>query len=73
MFSVKNKTIIVTGASGVIGSAISVALAKKGARIIALGRNSEKLQVTFEQLPKLSKNHLQMVILEAASHPYIST
>lgn len=61
MFSVKNKTIIVTGASGIIGSAISVALAKEGARIIALGRNEEKLQAAFEKLSVFGNNHLQIV------------
>ncbi|MCG6189943.1 SDR family oxidoreductase [Maribellus maritimus] len=61
MFSVKNRTIIVTGASGVIGFAISEALAKKGARIIALGRNKEKLNKSFEQLASFGTEHLQMV------------
>lgn len=59
MFSVKNKTIIVTGASGVIGSAVSTALAKKGAQVIALGRNEEKLQATFKKISAFSSNHLQ--------------
>ena len=61
MFSVKNKTIIITGASGVIGSAISVALAKKGARIVALGRDKKKLQATFEKLSVFGNHHLQLV------------
>ncbi|HKI88884.1 MAG TPA: SDR family oxidoreductase [Draconibacterium sp.] len=61
MFSVKSKTIIVTGASGVIGSAISVALAKKGARIVALGRDKKKLQATFEKLSVFGNHHLQLV------------
>jgi NADP-dependent 3-hydroxy acid dehydrogenase YdfG len=50
MFSVKNKTIIVTGASGVIGSAVSAALAKNGARMILLGRSEKKLQETFHRI-----------------------
>ena len=61
MFSVKNKTIIVTGSSGVIGTAISVALAKKGARLIILGRNEKKLQATFSIISEYSENHLQFV------------
>ena len=61
MFSVKNKTIIITGASGVIGSAISMGLAKKGARIIALGRNKEKLKVAFDKLSVFGKEHLQIL------------
>ena len=61
MFSVKNKTIIITGSSGVIGSAICSALANKGARIIALGRNTEKLQITLNQLNKNEKHHLNII------------
>ncbi len=61
MFSVKGKTIIITGASGVIGSAISVALAKNGAQVIILGRNEKKLQSTFNDISKYGKNHMQFV------------
>ena len=61
MFSVKDKTIIVTGASGVIGSTISVALAKNGARVIILGRNEKKLHETFRRISEIGNNHLQFV------------
>ena len=59
MFSVKNKNIIVTGASGVIGSAISAALAKNGARLAILGRSENKLQNTFNKINKFGTEHLQ--------------
>lgn len=59
MFSVKNKNIIVTGASGVIGSAISVALAKNGAKLVILGRNEKKLQITFNKISEFKNEHLQ--------------
>jgi len=61
MFSVKDKIIIVTGASGVIGSAISVALAKNGAQVVILGRNEKKLQDTFAKISKTGGNHKQFV------------
>ncbi len=69
MFSVKGKTIIITGASGVIGSAISVALAKNGAQVIILGRNEKKLQSTYNNISKYGENHLQFVcdVLEVKS------
>lgn len=59
MFSVKNRNIVVTGASGIIGSTIAIELAQKGARIVVLGRNYEKLQNTFNQLNQISSGHLQ--------------
>ncbi len=59
MFSVENKTIIVTGASGVIGAAISVALAKNGAQVVILGRNAKKLQSVFDIIVEFGENHKQ--------------
>lgn len=61
MFSVKNKNIIVTGASGVIGSAISLALAARGANVIILGRTAKKLEVVYNQLSGFGNNHYQMI------------
>jgi NAD(P)-dependent dehydrogenase (short-subunit alcohol dehydrogenase family) len=59
MFTLKDKTIIFTGASGVIGSAISEALAKNGATLILLGRNKEKLQLTFNKISGHGEQHMQ--------------
>jgi len=59
MFSVKHKNIIVTGASGVIGTAICVALAKNGAQLAILGRSENKLQNTFKEISKFGNGHLQ--------------
>ena len=58
MFSVAGRKIIVTGASGVIGSAISVALAERGARLAILGRNENKLKNAAERIEKFGNNHL---------------
>jgi NAD(P)-dependent dehydrogenase (short-subunit alcohol dehydrogenase family) len=43
LFSVKNKIIMVSGATGVLGKAIAKHLASEGAQIIVLGRNPEKV------------------------------
>lgn len=48
-FSLKNKTILVTGASSGIGRAIAVECSKLGAKVIVSGRNSERLLETTEQ------------------------
>ncbi|GMN03560.1 3-oxoacyl-[acyl-carrier-protein] reductase [Erythrobacter sp. MTPC3] len=50
MFSLSGMNALVTGASGGIGSAIAMALAKQGARIALSGSNGEKLRVFREQL-----------------------
>lgn len=49
-FSLEGKTILVTGASSGIGRATAVECFKLGATVIALGRNQERLQETFDQL-----------------------
>lgn len=43
LFSVKNKIIIISGATGVLGKAISKHLANEGAQLIILGRNPDKV------------------------------
>ncbi len=44
MFDLSNKTALVTGATGAIGSAIVRALHKQGAVVVATGTNKEKLE-----------------------------
>ena len=50
-----NKTVLLTGASGGIGSAIATMLAKQGARLLLVGRDLEKLQRLQEQLNEFNK------------------
>ncbi|NQZ48534.1 MAG: 3-oxoacyl-[acyl-carrier-protein] reductase [Erythrobacter sp.] len=50
MFSLRGMNALVTGASGGIGSAIAIALAKQGARIALSGSNGDKLRAFREQL-----------------------
>lgn len=49
-FSLKGKTILVTGASSGIGKAVAVECSKMGARIIITGRNLDKLKDTSQKL-----------------------
>jgi len=48
--SLKDKTILVTGASSGIGMQTAIMAAKLGARLVVSGRNREKLEDTFDQL-----------------------
>jgi len=56
----KNKqTILIAGATGNIGKAAAVALVKRGARVVILGRSHDKLQATKDSIfVKLSKPEL---------------
>ena len=49
-FSLKGKTILITGASSGIGRACAVECSKAGAFILAFGRNKERLQETIQGL-----------------------
>lgn len=44
LFSVKDKVVVITGATGVLGSAISLHFAAEGAKVAILGRNMEKAE-----------------------------
>ena len=47
---VENKTIVVTGAGGGIGSELAYALLQKGARVIATDINEENLKLFQQQV-----------------------
>lgn len=49
-FSLEGKTILVTGASSGIGKATAIECSKLGARVIALGRNEDRLKETMSQM-----------------------
>lgn len=50
MNSLNGKVVLVTGASGYLGSAMARALYQQGASLVLLGRDSQKLRLTFEDL-----------------------
>lgn len=61
-FSLEGKTILVTGASSGIGAATAVECSKMGASIIAMGRNEQRLEETFNNLDvSFSQTHLLKV------------
>lgn len=57
-FSLQGKRILVTGASSGIGQQIAITCAQRGASVIVTGRNTERLQKTFECLP--GQDHLKI-------------
>lgn len=58
-FSLKGKTILVTGASSGIGQATAIECSKMGAHVVITGRNVERLQETFSQLE--GEGHKQVI------------
>ncbi|WP_181304550.1 SDR family oxidoreductase [Rufibacter sp. XAAS-G3-1] len=41
-FSLKDKVIVITGATGILGAALTLAVAKAGAKVAVLGRNQQR-------------------------------
>ncbi len=56
-FRLTNKAIIVTGASSGIGRQCAIACSKLGAKVILIGRNTERLKDTLESMDK-HQDHL---------------
>ena len=52
LFDITGKVAIITGATGGFGSAISMALAMAGAKVMATGRSEDKLKALVEKIEK---------------------
>ena len=58
-FTLEGKAVLVTGASSGIGRATAIECSKMGAQVVITGRNSERLQDTFNSLE--GEGHQQIV------------
>jgi len=56
----KNKVVIITGASSGIGKACAIAYANKGANIVIAARNVEKLNIVAEKIKKIGAEVLSV-------------
>lgn len=56
-FSLKGKTVLITGASSGIGKATAIVSSKMGATIIATGRNEQRLLETVSQMDGVDNHH----------------
>lgn len=65
--SLKDRKLIVTGASSGIGQAIAIRASREGASVIALGRNTEKLAETLSLLEGTGHSSLKLELAESAS------
>ena len=52
MFSIQDKIIIITGATGALGGAIALSMAKAKGKIVILGRNDDLLTQSLSELRK---------------------
>lgn len=66
MFNLKDKTALITGASGGIGKAIAQALYKQGAKVALTGRNKDALENLAKELGDASRVHVIVGDLSSA-------
>lgn len=71
LFSVKNKVVVITGGTGVLGKAIAAYLAKEGAKVVVLGRRAEAGNAIVDEIRKeggeamfLTTNVLDQTVVE---------
>lgn len=58
-FSVRDKVVVITGGSGVLGSSLADSFIEGGARVVVLSRNQEKIdKVVFDLEAKSSPDHV---------------
>lgn len=50
LFSIDDKIIVVSGATGVLGSTMTAYLAGQGARVVAMGRNPDKINALIAEI-----------------------
>jgi retinol dehydrogenase-14 len=63
------KTVLITGATGAIGKATALELAKKGCNVILLARNSVKLSAVKSEIMKASGNATVDTVVADLSEP----
>lgn len=71
----KDKTIVLTGATGGIGNALAVALANAGAHLILVGRDQQKLELLRSSLAPGFRSHIIFIadLTEAKSRALLAT
>ncbi|MCE2448094.1 MAG: SDR family NAD(P)-dependent oxidoreductase [Candidatus Latescibacteria bacterium] len=59
--SLKNKIVVITGASAGLGATLAVECAQQGARLVLLARNAERLEVVGRECEQLDSEVLTVV------------
>mgnify|MGYP001222143867 CR=1 FL=1 len=73
MFDVRNKNILITGATSGIGRESALALAKMGANITFIARNKLKAENLLNDINKISNGQNSFIIADLSSQKDIKT
>ncbi|MEM7548613.1 MAG: SDR family oxidoreductase [Bacteroidota bacterium] len=61
LFNIEDKVVVITGGTGVLGSAMAYGLAENGAKVAVIGRSLEAGEEVVEQINKKDKEALSFV------------
>lgn len=70
-FSLRDKVILISGASSGIGRGVAIACAKAGATIVGVGRNESKLDALSQELHKINDNNHYIVPCDVTNYSII--
>ena len=73
MFNVKNKNILITGATSGIGRSTAIALSSMGARVIFIARNKDKAEVLLKELNCNTENKAAYIIADLSSQDEVKS
>lgn len=68
LFDISGKTVVITGGTGVLGSAMALGLANAGARVVVLGRKKESGDTILKKIEDIGKKAMfvQADVLDAS-------
>ena len=73
MFNVKNKNILITGATSGIGRSTAIALSSMGARVTFIARNKDKAEVLLKELNCNTENKAAYIIADLSSQDEVKS
>ncbi len=70
--AIKNKVVIITGASSGIGKATALLLAESGAKVVLAARNQEKLEKAVNEIKEKHINKLKQIKINLKMNFYMN-
>ena len=73
MFNIKNKNILITGATSGIGRSTVLALSSMGASVTFIARNKDKAEILLKELNTKSKNKAAYILADLSSQKEVKS
>ena len=73
MFNIKNKNILITGATSGIGRATVLALSSMGASVTFIARNKDKAEILLKELNTKSQNEAAYILADLSSQKEVKS